>query len=384
MTSSVKRSKETLYVRQGLNFRPNYTLQANRTLDFFETRIFREKLVQSIYENTRLFLFKQGVANYDIVNRIEAFVRDHVLIDAVYVDTMRDPVTGILSVKGTDMNLGKHRISNGYSQNMRDRRGKNAVALGRVPENVMIVVFVSNYTPDAGLHNNHAIAAFKHGTTLFCFNPWGEEYLQASVPDDLIWERLRAVYKCNRVVVYTGSNFQKNNTVGACVGLSVDFGAYMYNHLFRHGAFNMFMDYNAFVQQLFNTYIGAFGDFRSGCRVSEVLTRLQANTKKTTNNRNTTGNRIRVVPANQLNLVDTVHRLYNNKPDFSNAMRRARLLQNNVDETARAARNELLVHIRTQDPGFQKVHGNAIHAQLRRYVESGNIAVRNRNAMNLG
>jgi hypothetical protein len=376
-----KRLKETLYTRSGLNKR------SDATFDFFETRLHREKLIQSLYENTRLYLFEQQRVNHNMMQRVETFARNHVVIDALYVDTIRDEEHNIIDVIGTNITNGKHRITNGLSQNIRDRRGVNAIHIhGQSPQNIMVVVFVTGYqvsTSKSGLHDSHAISAFKHGNTLYCFNPWGKSYLHSNVPDNWIWEKLRMMYRCDNIVVYTGEDYQKNNRHGVCIGLSVDFGTYMYNHLFRHNSLDI-TDFNAFVPYLFNTYIGAFGDFRSGCRVADVLTRLETNTKRSSLNNEFNNNRTRI-NTSQLNLLNTVNTLMNTMPSFKTAMRRSQWFMNNTNHNnnVRAARNEVLLRLREHEPGFRKVHGNAIHANMRRYAQSGNLRLNHRNAMNI-
>jgi len=347
----MKRLKSTLDIRTGFNKR-------NSGQDFFETRVYREKLIRSLYENTRMFLFEKKSQNESLLNAIEPFVRSQVFIDAVYVQTERNPETGsITGVFGSNVSDGKHVIRNGLSQNVRDRRGINSIrTLGVVPNNVMIVVFVTDYLPGGGTHKNHAIAAFKHGDVLFCFNPWGEAYLGQNVPDDLIWETLRKEYRCAMKVVYTGPNFQAQNTQGACLGLSVDFGAYMYNHLFLTGLKGV-SRFNTLVPQLFDKYVGAFGNHRSKCRVSDVMTRLTSNVQKRNNNSNNNSeNRFRKSTRN-LNILQNVLNLSKKNKSL--------LKEEN---------NSVLVQkLREHNPGLRSVHANRILANVRRYRESGDL-----------
>ena len=345
----MKRLKSTLEVRTGFNLR-------NGVQDFFETRVYREKLIRSLYENTRMFLFEKKSQNQSLLNAIDPFVRSKVFIDAVYVQTERNPETGsITGVFGSNMSDGKHVVRNGLSQNIRDRRGINSIrTLGVIPENVMVVVFVSDYL-STGIHKNHAVSAFKHGDVLFCFNPWGEASVgRQDLPDSMIWETLRKEYRCAMIVVYTGPNFQAQNTQGACLGLSVDFGAYMYNHLFLTGLKGV-SRYNTLVPQLFDKYVGAFGNHRSKCRLSDVMTRLTSNT-------------VRVVPKN-----NREERFRKNTRNL-NVLENILTLSNKNKSILREENNSIIVQkLREHNPSLRSVHGNRILADVRRYRESGDL-----------
>tara|TARA_B100000497_G_C7682499_1_gene413026 strand:+ start:1261 stop:2415 length:1155 start_codon:yes stop_codon:yes gene_type:complete len=85
------------------------------------------------------------------------------------------------------------------------------------------------------VHMNHAICAFKHMNTLYCFNPHGYVYLtdRKNIPDDLIWNSLKNRYECDKVVVFTGHNFQATNVYGTCMGFSQNFGVHMFNELLK-------------------------------------------------------------------------------------------------------------------------------------------------------
>jgi len=355
----MKRLKSTLEVKSGFN-------KSGRQ-DFFETRVYREKLIRSIYENTRVYLFEKRIQNSAMVDAIEPFVRNHVFIDAVYVHTERNPETGTVSgVFGSNISDGKHVVRNGLSQNVRDRRGINSIRTrGVIPTNAMVVVFVSDYL-HTGVHRNHALAAFKHDNVLFCFNPWGEAYVGQNVPDDIIWETLRKEYRCPMKVVYTGPNFQAQNTNGACLGLSVDFGSYMYNHLFRtEGTLKGVSRYNTLVPQLFETYVGAFGDYRSKCRLSDVMTRLTSNTVVVQkNNHHKNHERFRKNTRN-LPILQNVLNLSNKNKSFRHLLKEPNSIKVQM--------------LREHNPSLRSVHANRIHADIRRYKESGDIPVFPRN-----
>ena len=71
----------------------------------------------------------------------------------------------------------------------------------------------TNNNQSEDVHMNHAICAFKHMNTLYCFNPHGDVYLteRKNIPDDLIWNSLKTRYHCEKVMVFTGHNFQAVN-----------------------------------------------------------------------------------------------------------------------------------------------------------------------------
>jgi hypothetical protein len=91
----------------------------------------------------------------------------------------------------------------------------------------------NNNNRSEDIHMNHAICAFKHMNTLYCFNPHGYVYLteRENIPDDLIWTSLKNRYGCDKVVVFTGHNFQAVNVYGTCMGFSQNFGVHMFNEL---------------------------------------------------------------------------------------------------------------------------------------------------------
>lgn len=143
--------------------------------------------------------------------------------------------------------------------------GLNKVKRGEKIENAFILLAVFNYHGE-GTHENHGVSAFMHKKTLFCFNAHGE----ASRPSDInIWYHLKNIYKCNKVVVYNGWNFQsiERNTQGACVGYAVNFGSLMYRYILMKHVFGEKVPgiptnrqkFNEFVFNLFKNSKGVFG-----------------------------------------------------------------------------------------------------------------------------
>ena len=90
-------------------------------------------------------------------------------------------------------------------------------------EFVMILIGVIGYG-DSGPDTNHAMCAFKLRDIMYCFNPHGAE----SVNTDEIWRDLGREYRCNKLFINSGMNFQTMDSQGVCVGLSTNFGCAMY------------------------------------------------------------------------------------------------------------------------------------------------------------
>lgn len=142
-----------------------------------------------------------------------------------------------------------------------------------------------NNNNNTDIHMNHAMCAFKHMNTLYCFNPHGYVYLREreNVPDDLIWNSLKNRYGCEKVMVFTGHNFQAVNVYGTCMGFSQNFGVHMFNELLKmtylyhmgnpsaltytrypisstRSNYNINSnEFNDFVHYLFSTYVPMYG-----------------------------------------------------------------------------------------------------------------------------
>lgn len=86
-------------------------------------------------------------------------------------------------------------------------------------EKVAMLIGVFNYLPGTK-DINHAIAAYKVGNILYCFDPWG---IQRKDKSQRIFKILKKIYNPRYFLVYEGSNLQTKNTRGACVGLSSNF-----------------------------------------------------------------------------------------------------------------------------------------------------------------
>ena len=134
--------------------------------------------------------------------------------------------------------------------------------------NACILLAMYNYDT-SGMHTGHAMGAFKHYDTLYCFNAWGE----LSKPSDhLIWDKIKRMYKCTKKIVYTGWSFQlsERNNKGACVGYTSNFCSLMYVYILIYNLHKTQgitlppipttqQEFNQFVMQLFNNFKGVFG-----------------------------------------------------------------------------------------------------------------------------
>lgn len=370
----LKRAKRTVNLKSGLN-------NNNDSNTTFETRVYIQKLRVSLKKNLRKFFFNQRQTGDN--SNVDRFFQDHVLIDSHYFVTVREQEE--LRVVPVNYTEGRHSIRNGLSQNLRNRRGITSIEQnGVVPHNVMALVFVQQYSN--GIHEGHAICAFKHGNVLYCFNPWGSQYVLKNMhtgtvlPDNAIWEHLRARYRCDYAMVYTGTNFQAENTKGICVGLSVDFGTYMYTHLMLQSQKNfpdlssaingipgsriLFShEYNGFVESLFSSYIGAFGNDCGSTMIDHVFHKLTSNAVSSRTSSINENNRRRSV-----NVPRVVQKLMNQDPVFAQTMNNANWKTNNVTNKQRNARASAREMLKTFDNRLQQFHGNTLNSELRKFV----------------
>ena len=376
----LKRKKRTVNLKSGLN-------NDNDSDTTFETRVYRQKVLVSLKKNLRKFLFNHKIT---ITTNDNDFDRN-VILDAHYFVTVRER-TNVLRVVPINHTEGRHVIRNGLSQNLRDRRGITSIEQnGVVPQNVMALVFVQNYET-SGPHEGHAICAFKHGNVLYCFNPWGSQYVLKNMhtgtvlPDNAIWQHLCVRYRCDHALVYTGTNFQSRNTKGVCVGLSVDFGAYMYAHLVIAqtnfpdvstaidgvpGSNILFShQYNGFVESLFSKYIGAFNNdngTHGSTMIDHVFARLTSDSVSSrTSPVHENNNRKRSV-----NITRVVQRLMNRDPLFKKTMNDANWQQRNnlVTNKHKFARANARKQLQAFDNRLLRFHGNTINAELRKFTD---------------
>jgi len=404
----------------------------------------RNKVKRSLQRNThKLLLEKKLVNNKSVIDSlIDTFMKEDVIIDVVYFDTIRSNTTkAVTDVQGTygyianleNSSKIKYNIHNGLTNNAETRRGFNLIKQNKIPANLMIITNVSNYTanPDS-IHNTHSICAFKHMDTLYCFNPWGDGYINSDkmVPDNHVWEYLRKEYMCRYIIIYSGHNFQQQDLKGACVGFSVNFGTHMWNYIFRWNLMSLLKqnipqrtnanaidilryshipnirtvtnayimhsnEFNQFVLHLFTTYIGAFGDqtyIGPNKSINGVFAQLTSNkeTTKIKNNHDTSRPRkqfwLRNGPLqNNSNLDEPdlsgiiLNSIYNvlkkNNITFKKHMYNSGWWNNNsLNNQQRTARQEVRRILRTLDPTLVNVNGNIINGEIKKYANSGNLS----------
>jgi hypothetical protein len=387
--------------KQKTNFNHTFMLNNTSLHDPFESRPFRRKLRASLIKNLRAI---PGVEDDQAAAQlVDRYMREDVFVDMHRFDVLRTHNTlSIVPETGTviDSNGEPHAFRNGLSVNLRDRRGLNVVAANN--QNVFALVGVTNYLPpDKNLHKNHAISAFRHNNVLFCFNPWGEQYIYENkrsgnvLPDNHIWEYLRKRYRCHTAFVYTGDNFQQSNTKGACVGFASEFGSHVFNFMLHQRLFKFdnrtfyhheqigrliySAEYNAFVVSLFERFQGAFANARH-CNIStltnNLLFKLKSNSVST---KSLTNNVHNVRTSSDTDLFDKISTLLEDETEFRSAMKRSEWLSTNhhrAGEGIDAARANVRRRLREKFPQLKKVHGNTINTNIRRYIASGNIQVK--------
>ena len=116
--------------------------------------------------------------------------------ESVTIDTHKIRVVRTNNKVSSINPITNSKTVNGMPRNIRNRRG-----YAFKKDNVFMSIYVYNYTPAlppnnpvpmnannvknnqptsnnrSNIHKNHAIAAFKSGNVLYCFNPWGENYI---------------------------------------------------------------------------------------------------------------------------------------------------------------------------------------------------------------
>ena len=92
---------------------------------------------------------------------------------------------------------------------------------------VAILIGVTNYSANQNLPN-HAIAVYKWGDILYCFDSWGEKRNKISTTIfKIIYEMIKT--NSSKLRIYNGPNLQAYNTFGVCVGLASNFIIIMAN-----------------------------------------------------------------------------------------------------------------------------------------------------------
>lgn len=353
------------------------------------TSVFYDRMRKALRRNLREYMFIAGMTSKkeygpnETDQFYEQFEASQVRLDIHFVNPVRKNEGQKFEIVPRTFQDGKRVIRNGMSTDPRNHRGLNSNGT------TAMVVFVEPYMD--GLHIGHAIGAFKLNDILYAFNPWGEEYIVQDqrtsrvLPDNAVWEYLRKKYRCSTVVVYTGKNFQKENSEGACVGLANDFGTYMYTHLMMMAGFpNQFppipgqdgaktavermgtivysSEFNAFVERTISGYRGGFGINKGNvCPIAlrAVFRQLRRSTV--------------LVNPSEVDTFKVLSRAINKNLEI-----RTELLEivRDEDQTrVQQARDRVRSILRATDGRLHEVNSNALNADIRRYLQSGNINI---------
>lgn len=325
-----------------------------------DTGLVYQRIVHALQVNLHKYMFAHRKTSTSV--DLDTFIRNSVHIDAHFMRALRDQTGHVITVETQRSTMSRDK------------------------ESVMILAFVQNYS--RGVHEGHAISAFKHRDVLYCFNPWGQKVIHTDqrsgqiVPDFKVWEILRKRYQCRAAMVFSGTDYQAQNNKGICVGLATDFGAYMYTHLMlfgntklpgpntaveQIGSLYFSVQYNTFVEKLVASWIGAFRD-TAPCIGSNrrVMNRIQSD-QVTVGSPNESFERGRKV---NVDLFAVMNRLIQKNVEFRRALTGTASNDRAVAANARAkVRNAL----RQTDAKLRYVHSNAINANVSRYLSSGNI-----------
>jgi hypothetical protein len=324
------------------------------------TGLMYQRIVHALQVNFHKYMFvnRKGSSSMDL----DTFIRNSVHIDAHFMRALRDQAGHVITVETQQSTTSRNQ------------------------ESVMILAFVHNYSK--GVHEGHAISAFKHRDVLYCFNPWGQKVIHTDqrsgqiLPDFKVWEVLRKRYRCRAAMVFSGTDYQAQNNKGICVGLAADFGAYMYTHLMLFGDTKLpgpntaveqinslffSVQYNTFVEKLVASWIGAFRD-TAPCPGSNrrVMNRIQSD-QVTMGSPNESFERRRKV---NVDLFTVMNRLIQKNVEFRQALTGTTSNDPRLSAEARAkVRNAL----RQANAKLRYVNSNAINANVSRYLSSGNI-----------
>lgn len=347
----------------------------------------------------------KSLSETDVKKHVDSFMENDVVVDMHRVQVNRNANDDVVSITPwtTDIvssNGQIYKFQNGLSFNSRNRRGINAIeSFDIIPNHVFALIYVSGYDVPNGLHDAHAISAFVRNRVLYCFNPWGSKYILHNqrtgkvLADDHIWKYLVERYKCNAALVYTGKDFQEFNTKGACGGFASDFGTHMYNYVLQssedlrshtgvsdvffqitesRGVLHHSKDFNLFVQNLFQTFVGSFGNARFGCKLVNDLyygiRQAKKITQKTTPNTDSARNR---KTRTEIDLLNNLTKLSSTRT-FKNAMRDSKWFNATVSDNAKTARSTVRRLLQEANPNLKRINGNTLNANITKYLISGN------------
>lgn len=348
------------------------------------TRVFLNRMHEALRRNLKEYMMVRGIVDpqKNTDSFYKQFVESQVRLDVHFLEPVKRAATnGLFEVVPRMIKEGQRTVTDGMSTNPSNRRGLNSNN-----NTTAIVAYVWPYDPTGGVHGAHAIGAFKLNNVLYAFNSWGEAYITTDrrtsrvLPDNAVWDYLRRKYRCSTVMVYTGKNFQAENSDGVCVGFANDFGTYMYTYLMLSTGFpghfpeipgpetvyerigNMVYskEYNAFVEHVVSAYRGGFKtSLGAACPVSlkSMFNRLRWSTVPVNNNK--------------VNTFDVMSRAIVKNVELRKAL--LEIARNNDRTRVADARTRVRAILRKTDTRLGEMNSNALNADVRRYIQSGNL-----------
>ena len=377
MSSAIQRPTKKRIVNKNLRFGYDRENVNNSSFTSVYMKRMRKALRSNLNEQLSIHNVKTTPKEMD--DFLEQFMESQVRMDVHYLKAFRRSEGGVVEAVPLTFQTGARVIMNGMSIDSRNRRGLNS------NETTSMLVIVDQYTGSSGLHQAHAIGAFKLNNVLYAFNSWGKGYLEVDqppshvLPDNAVWEYLRKKYRCSTVVVFTGKNFQATDTNGVCVGFANDFGTYMYTHLMlqnakvipglepfpgpepatkRIGPMVYSNKFNDFVENVVLEYRGGFGKNTGNTTCPLVLKGMFNELRRTA---------VSVNP-NPVDTFEVMTRAIN-----KNAEARSKLLEilrNNDPTRVQEAQNRVRDILRTMDGRLYEIKNHALNQEIRAYLKS--------------
>lgn len=372
--NNAQRPTKLRYVDKELRWGWNKSDDTNASF----TRVFLERMIGAMRKNLAEFALKSGYVGSSEDPFFER-IASQVHLDFHFVNPVRNSAGVYDTVIPMGGTFGPRVAKGGMSTYGLNRRGLNSGST-----HTAITTWINPYVD--GNHTAHAVGAFKLNNVLYAFNPWGEEYVRRNkrltkeLPDNAVWEYLRRKYNCSIVIVYTGKYLQEQDKDGVCVGLSSDFGTYMYTHLMlterfpglrmaipgpetatdRIGNIVYSQAFNKFVETMVAEYRGGFKKNTGNIcpmALKKMFQRLRMNTT--------------AVHHNPVDTFNVLNKAINNNVEIRRELLAIARNGENSDRFKRV--REIL---RNTDGRLYEVNGNSINADVRRYLTSGNINMR--------
>jgi hypothetical protein len=382
MSSAIQRPTKKRIVNKNLRF--GYDRENANNSSF--TSVYMKRMRKALRSNLneQLSIHKVKTTPKEMDDFLEQFMESQVRMDVHYLKASRRSEGGVVEAVPLTFQTGARVIMNGMSIDSRNRRGLNS------NETTSMLVIVDQYTGSSGLHQAHAIGAFKLNNVLYAFNSWGKGYLEADqptsqvLPDNAVWEYLRKKYRCSTVVVFTGKNYQATDPHGVCVGFANDFGTYMYTHLMlqnaqvipglepfpgpepatkRIGPMVYSNKFNDFVEDVVLEYRGGFGKNTGNTTCPLALKGMFNELRRTAMS----------VNPNPVDTFEVMTRAIN-----KNAEARSKLLEilrNNDRTRVEEAQHRMRDILRTMDGRLYEIKNSRLNQDILTYLRSGNINI---------